>query len=413
MQMKTTPQRSVFETAAVLLLFASAIGCVEEFETDSIKFEQLLVVDGNISDHTGSHQISLSYTTPINTNNNGQYEPASGALVWLEDDLNNKIEFSEASPGHYISPENFAGTIGRSYALHIQTSEGDKYQSQLQLLSAAPEISRIYHRFSIDYGDGEATAHPGAQFFLDVDRTEASSQLFRFEWNDAHEVTARYTKSLDSEVNPDGSYTIFPFNENVKVCYREDSFSNIILASALESTTGELPEVPIRFTPSYGLDVTSAYSIEATIRAITPEAYSYYRKIKVFNESNGSLFDQQQGAVVGNVFSTSNPKEKVLGYFEVSGAASKRIFMDVYDFSPEVLEHTFRTCSEFRLFENVGSLYAFYNALDIQDEDERQAAIIYRAHYEIFDYITANMMGHRYCVDCRYRGSLGKPDYWP
>ncbi|RKQ42656.1 uncharacterized protein DUF4249 [Roseivirga pacifica] len=394
------------------LLLMALTSCVEEFETDSIKFEQLLVVDGNISDQVKQHAIHLNYTIPMDGNLAQQNAPATGASVWVEDNLGNKTYFTELEPGSYYSPNDFGGVIGRSYQLFISTAEGKNYQTPPQEMMSAPEISNIYNRFSIELGDGESTYYPGVQFFVDVADAASSTQFYRYEWNDAHQVTARYTKNLDAVLQTNGSYKVVPFTLNVKECYRESRFNKIILATSTNSSNGELLEVPIKFSQAEDFDVTTMYSIEVTQRAISAEAYSYFRKIKEFNESNGSLFDKQQGTVLGNVVSVENPDEKVLGYFEVSGTSSKRVFLQLSDLDPQVLDHIIYPCTVFHIKEFEGDLRDFYNATDV-DESIRHQETVLRSFYEIFDQFGRWHLAHRHCVDCRYRGSLGKPDYWP
>lgn len=400
----------VFTLTLILLI---TISCVEEFETDSIKFERLLVVDGDISDQEKIHTVKLSYTSPIENNESETYEPVLNASVWVEDDLGNRVDFTEELNGTYTSPSTFAGEVGRHYALFITMSDGKSYQSSFQELVAAPEITSIYNRYFVDQGDGVATSIPGAQFFIDVENTSSNAQFFRYEWNDSHKVVARYTKLFDAlEVNP-GNFSLVPFNEDVKICYRESNSSELLLANANNSQNNQLLEIPIRFIAAENFDLTDTYSIEVTQRALSADAYSFYSKLKNFNDANGSLFDKQQGVVVGNVYSTSDANEKVLGFFEVSGAKSKRIFLSLSELDDQVLDHIFNPCTQTELIEFEGTLNEFYNAVDVPEEDKFEA-IIARSVYEIFDmYGDFIVLGHRLCVDCRYRGSLDKPDYWP
>lgn len=396
---------------SIITLVIILTSCVEKFETDSIKYERLLVVDGDISNEAKTHEVKLFYTSPIENNSNDDLEPVTNATVWIEDDLGNKTSFSEQLPGTYNSPNNFSGDIGRNYQLFITTAEGKNYNSQSQEMVAAPEISNIYNRFSVERGDGESTEYPGVQFFIDVNNSNSSTQFYRYEWTDAHQVTARYTKRLDAERQEDGSYNVVPFTLDVKECYRENRFNKIILATSTNSENGKLLEVPIKFSAAEDFDVTTMYSIEITQRAISAEAYSYYKKIKAFNESNGSLFDKQQGTVVGNVVSMENPSEKVLGYFEVSGSTSKRVFLEQADLDPKVLDYIIYPCTQFELKEFEGDLRHFYNATSVE-ESMRAQEILIRSHYELFDLAGFLLLAHRNCVDCRHRGTLGKPDYW-
>lgn len=396
------------------LIILSAPSCIEEFEPGSVKFEKLLVIDGSISDQAKAHEIKLSFTSPINANDDQPIQVLSGATVWVEDDLGNRLDYIEQNAGTYVSGV-FAAVAGRSYSLFITTAEGKSYQSAFEELVTAPEITNIYDRFKVERGDGQSTSIPGVQFFIDVDNAGEGSQFYRYEWTDTHQVIVPHIKLYDYVFNQDGNGQIIPFSEDVKECYREGRFKELIIATSTTSENGQLKEVPVSFIAATRFDVTTMYSLEVTQRSISAEAYSYYRKLELFNESNGSLFDKQQGVLVGNVKSLDSPEEAVLGYFEVSGANSKRVFINPSDFNEEVQEYIRRPCAEYRQYNFEGTVRDFYEAVDIDPENRgRESAI--RSLYEIYDYNSfagVISMAHRLCVDCRYRGSIGKPDYWP
>ncbi len=53
--------------------------------------------------------------------------------------------------------------------------------------------------------------------------------------------------------------------------------------------------------------------------------------MKQINESGGDIFDKQPFPVLTNMHSVSDPKEKVLGYFQVSSVSRKRIYITKTD----------------------------------------------------------------------------------
>ena len=411
--MKEVNFNTISKLCLVWLVIVLATGCVEEFETDSIEYERLMVVDANISDQPKAHKVRLTYTEPIDTEIDEASNTISGATVWVEDDQGNRIDFTEQEAGSYFSPDNFAGTPGRSYALFITTSDGNNYQSTFQELVASPEITDIYNRYTVELGDGEATSDPGVQFFIDVENANQGSQFYRYEWLDTHQIIVPYPKEVDVIHNERG-YQIVPFNGDVEECYRETRFSELILATSSNNASGQLVEIPIKFSSANDFDLTTKYAIEITQRSISPEAYSYYRKIELFNESNGSLFDKQQGLIVGNIRSMDDSDERVLGYFEVSGASSKRVFLELTDLDPAISEHIFRVCKKYGVTAFDGSIEDFYEGVDVQEE-LRGSVLPKRAQMTVFKigYTGDKFFAHRLCIDCTRRGSLGKPDYWP
>lgn len=397
-----------------MLLALMMAGCIEEIEKTSLSYEKLLVVDANISDEQKVHEVRLSYTSSLEGNLNDGSNAVSGARVWVEDNQGNQVDFPENEPGHYASPASFAAEAGKSYALFITTREGRDYQSGFEELVPAPEITNIYNRFTIEPGDGDATSLPGIQFFIDSDDAAQSSQFFRYEWTDTHQIIVPYPKKYEAVRNSLGGWEILEVDRDLSECYKERSFTELILATSTNTTTGQLREVPIKFSAASVFDVTTMYSIEVTQRAISSEAYSYYRKIELFNESNGTLFDKQQGIIIGNIVSVDDPNENVLGYFEVSGATSKRIFMQLNELDEPAQAYLNRPClSNGPISVEGGTIDEFYAAEDA-DEGLRGSEIAKRSLYELFDIAPSGekVFGYRLCVDCTRSGSLGKPAYW-
>ncbi|KYG76684.1 DUF4249 domain-containing protein [Roseivirga echinicomitans] len=405
------------KTLLIWLVVFITTSCIEELERTSFTYEKLLVVDANISDQVKAHEVRLTYTSPVDGDTDDLLNTVSGAAVWVEDDLGSRIDFLEQSAGAYFSPDNFAGEPGRSYALFITTNEGKQYQSSFEKLVQAPGISEIYNRFAVESTDQKGGATPGVQFFIDVKDANQSTQFYRYEWTDTHQIKVPIIKKYEATAYYVGLamfYRITPFDEDVQECYREDRFNELILATSANNINGELNEIPVSFSAATDFDVTTMYSIEVTQRAISAQAYSYYRKIKLFNESNGSLFDKQQGIIVGNIISIDSPDEQVLGYFEVAGASSKRIFIAPSELDPEVWEYVVRPCETYSAIEFDGSLTTFYEATDLPEE-QRGSVIPIRENYELYDYdqyTGTKFMAHRFCADCRRRGSLGKPNWW-
>lgn len=416
--MKKVNYKISIKLCLIWLVMFTATACIEELEKTSFTFEKLLVVDANISDQIKAHEVRLSYTSPVDGDVDDISNSASGATVWIEDNLGNRTDFVEQNAGSYLSPNTFAGEAGRSYALFITTSDGKRYQSSFEKLVSAPEINEIYNRFATESTDQTGGTVPGVQFFIDVENAGQGTQFYRYEWTDAHQILAPYPKKWEATpvyVGLSMSYKITPFVGDVSECYREDRFNELILATSTNNSNGELREVPIKFSVASDFDVTTMYSIEVTQRAISAQAYSYYRKIELFNESNGSLFDKQQGVIVGNISSIDAPNEQVLGYFEVSGASSKRVFIEPYELDEEVMVYVNRPCETYSALEFEGALTAFYEAEDLPEE-QRGGVIPIRELYELYDYdqwTGFKFLAHRLCVDCRRRGDIGKPDYWP
>lgn len=99
-----------------------ALGCTDEADWD-LKYqeEDLIVVEGKITDESKSHEIKL--TRPLNEMN-GSPQVVSGAVVEIYDSRE-LIPLQEdiSRPGTYLTPPSFAGKVDNGYQLRIHLGD--------------------------------------------------------------------------------------------------------------------------------------------------------------------------------------------------------------------------------------------------------------------------------------------------
>ena len=104
-------------------IMGMAFACTDEIGWD-LKFqeEDLIVVEGKITDETKQHEVVL--TKPL-YEMNGDPEPVSGALLEIYDGRKRiPLQEDRTRPGIYLTPPEFAGEVGSGYQLRIH--QGDK-----------------------------------------------------------------------------------------------------------------------------------------------------------------------------------------------------------------------------------------------------------------------------------------------
>jgi hypothetical protein len=117
-----------FKYAFFILLFAIFMSCREKLD-DNLNYsdEDVLVVEGEINDLPGPYSIKLTRSVSFGSNKKAN---VSDAEVYITDNLENRYDFKESNPGVYYSVlTEFIGKTGGIYILHINTSEGLKYES--------------------------------------------------------------------------------------------------------------------------------------------------------------------------------------------------------------------------------------------------------------------------------------------
>lgn len=317
------------------------LSCTERFEFTSQSYDQLLVVDGTLSNEFKTHQIKLSYTYPLDSLNSGEnvdidgentstnIYPVINAEVYVEDLENNRQYFSdEGYSGIYLSQNAFSPLVGQSYRLIINLETGESYESSFEELVPAVPIDSIYDSYVELPNDESDENEWGIQFFIDAHDASGRSKYFRYEWEETWQIrvpfSSRYTVNEEEQV--------VLREEEIGICYESGKSNGLTIATSVNSSDNRLQEIPVNFHFERDPQLQNKYSILVKQFTITEAAYLFYRKLKENNESKGTLADKQTGTIVGNITSITDPNEPVLGYFEVSSVSQRREFFSLGDF---------------------------------------------------------------------------------
>jgi hypothetical protein len=420
------------------------IGCVEPYETNSFKYEKVVVVDGLLTNGDGPHTINLSYTKPMNSD---APNPIQGAEVWIVDDKGNRETFTESKSGVYVSSANYRGIAGRSYQLHFITPDGQQFRSSTETLMASPEIDSIYTRFATLPDETQTENVTGIQIFLDTHDDTKNVSTFRYEWNDTFQVIPEYPSKFEHKfviTEHDASYwehedengnvsietspafvdtvlEISPRTKKVWPCYKSRHSSKLIIGN-IANALGKLSEQPILFISSLEPTLKNRYSIEVTQYAITPKTFNYYRKIKESAESVGSLFDKQTGTIAGNITNIDHPNEAVLGNFEVSGTTKKRIFLKSEQLDPQfATSANYAKCYTTDIYSTNALPTSQYPLPKYPMKVYLQPYLGYEdvSYFHIIDKIPSLfgsfyiIIGPYSCTTCHWYATTEPPDFWP
>ncbi len=408
------------------LLSSFILSCTNELEDTFFSFEKAIVVDASFTNEFKRHEVRLSYTSAVESS---ETSLISNATVFIEDDLGGVIRFVQASDGVYLTENMMAGEAGRSYKLVFTIEGGKTYESTYESLVPSPEIDNVSFRPAETPSRETNENIRGFQFFIDSDDPTGEANYFRYEWNDAKQTIVPYPAKVKIRIEPDPIHVydfafILPETEDVETCYRFGNSSNIVLSNTVGSTGNEVRDVPVKFTPFDYWDFMNRYSIEIAQYAISRRAHDYYGQLKLFNESNGSLFDQQQGVVVGNIESVDD-NEVVLGYFEVAGVSKTRRFYDLEDLNDQATDRIpsfCETCAT-RVNDDVPLFRSLLGSL-ITNGDIVFPSTRLIEGFKVHDYrlkptapqlvdLVELYFASNFCTDCRLYGEIvEKPAYW-
>lgn len=400
---------------------------------------KILVVNASLTDEVKSHFARISYSFPIG---HREGTAVSGASVWIEDDEGIQALMLETEPGYYQTDSCFAGVVGKSYFLHITTSDGREYISSKEKLNASPPIDSIYGEFRILPSRENETVRQGVQFFVDSRGDSDVPLNYRYEFEETHQLQVPLLSEYILVVGDSLPRKREPLTNT---CYKTRWSKSLILGTTLGLSDNRISKLPVRFIDETDPQLVFRYSLIVKQYSISAEAHNYFKIVKENNESSGSLFDKQKGSTFGNIHSPDDPSIPVLGYFEVAGVSENRRVFSPEEFVPQGFDPPFiwTGCSDPILNNSISKatrvevdsttledgtvIYDTLSVVDFIDLSNWGARVdgiplergdtlecIVSVNFETFEVAHTIFFGEciTFCTDCRHYGKLKKPDFW-
>jgi hypothetical protein len=287
-----------------------------------------------LTDQVGPHKVRLYMSADKLTGS--YFIPVTKAKVYFLDEKGIREDLTEvtATKGTYLSSTKFAGKVGGSYTLNIETSDGKKYQSTQETMKAAPEIENLITRFEIqdNYAKGDAR-RAGFNIYLDFQDPATVGDNYQWSWK-------HYERANICETCVGGSYD---FNKNTCVMPKipsEKTLSykcdgdcwDITLSTDLNILSDSYlngQRITGKMVARIPFDGISPYYLQLEQRAITANSYNYYQTLKTQTQNNGTLFDvPAETRFSFNIKSLTNSQEKILGVFDVFSVRKKIFYID-------------------------------------------------------------------------------------
>lgn len=380
-----------YRIGLLIAVGALVITCVEPYEVETEVFEDALVIDATITDETKKQEILLSRAYLLE-----EFDPIpeGSANVRIIDDLQNEYLFQETEPGRYLSVNEFAAQIGRSYQLLITTNNGRSYTSEMTQLPEPTPIHDVYASRTINENDEE-----GMAIFVDF-RPSESIQYYRYEYEETYKIIApQWVGEKIASFNP---IVLFLLDGEERVCYNSMTTEDIKIGSTVGPSGDKLSQFRVRFINRNSNIISHRYSILVKQFAISEEAYAHFELLKKFSGQGSLLSQTQPGFFNGNIRTDGASNEKVLGFFDVSSVSTKRIFFNYVDFFPNepLPQYTDSDCNPYH-----AHFGAFPNIIELLSKN--------LVRFYSFNSLSGEILVvPRECADCTVMGSPVVPDFW-
>ena len=320
--------------------------CVTPYYPDITKYENLFVVDGELTNLTGPYKVKLSRTYKYDGSIG---EPVTGAKLKITDNTGSEVLLKEINSGEYSTVDTiFRGIPGKSYKLQIRVNE-DIFESDFETLKTPAPLDKVYW----DYKQQDKNAPKRVQILIDTQDPTNNTRYYGWEY----EETWKFRVPIDFYKKPEW-----------KICFKSDSNKFFILGTSIERNSDKIEGQPLKFIDETTNRLFIRYTILTKQYSFTEKTYTYFKDLIKLNHDQGTLFDATPYSLVGNIKNLNNKDVPVLGYFVVAGVSQKRIFIDRLElpeeFNPtdgfnDCLQRFARvdtTLKDFRLDRTVDSL---------------------------------------------------------
>lgn len=315
-------------------------GCISPFEPPVGPYDSALVIEGVFTDSEEPSTVSLSRSFNLATRKG---EAVKGAEVIIESDQGVQTVLTEKLDGVYqTNPSLFRGEVGRQYRLLVKTAAGNRFESEWELMKAAPPIGAIKLAWEERIPDDPSKpAVPGLQFYLNTTDPENNTRFYHWEVVTTHEFALPLAPRIRVEFGTP------PFHGNDEIisiseaesegyrCWKTDVSGSILIASTANLSEDIISDFPIHFTDTKSPRLSFRYSLLIKQYAIAEAYYEYLKLLEETHETTGSVFDPTPTEIFGNVKSSDDQAIPVLGYFSVAGLSEKRVFVNRDELSLE------------------------------------------------------------------------------
>jgi hypothetical protein len=306
----------------VLMMFLTS--CKEVYFPDDLYSpDSIPVIQGFISEGS-SPKVTLSRTL-------GYYENTvnfiSGASVYIEDDLNNICELEDQSNGVYLPViDDFKGTAGRTYTLHVKTPDGLEYGSLPQYIHDNPVIDSMFAdpktNIRISYNkesDPIISDVEGLFVYTALSNNDDSTRYYRF--------NTSVVQEFQYILNPN---SFFPITVYQWKAWELGPFYNSDLSVTINGRQ-VVPKFELGYLRYYYDPFSSnnsstapfpiAWIVSLRIYSISSDMYDYYNSIDQQLNSGTEIFSPIPSQVKSNIHCATDPNKMVVGAFEASSVS--------------------------------------------------------------------------------------------
>jgi hypothetical protein len=371
----------------IIFVTIAVAGCLEPYEPPTGgENPKYLIADAFLNTTDNSITVKLSYTIPLNSNLSP--EPERYATVEFQDEDGFSVPLWSDGNGGYFLQGNFFNPE-KKCRIHIITGGNKEYVSDFISITETPPVDSVSYSVEDDWVEINVNTHDDSQ----------QSRFYRWTYVETWEYRSNYASGWILE---NGTPRLRPSELDIHTCWRTDTLKKIIIGTSNLLSQDVISNFNLLSIHRSELRLSRKYSILVQQHTLTEDAYEYWLNVQKTTENLGGLFDPMPGQVSGNIHSTKNPNDQVIGYFSAGSVSEQRIFITPEDLPDDFTNYRGPFCPlDTILVENLESVW---------DPD----ALISPVYPPGFPVIIGFTTSEQTCIDCRdlAGGIPVKPYFW-
>jgi len=320
----------------IVLLMVTFIRCSEIYTPNIDATTEALIVEGIITDGVGPFSIKLSKSLLFTSDSLSNSSYVIGAKLTVKDNENNTFVLNDAGKGNYILPLSFKAKVGRSYKLHIETKDGNIYESNFEKLLPSQPYDSIRGFYITDKYPGESKfiITNGADMRVDLFKSISNLDSIpscRFNSN----ITVQYDYYIHNDTTVNYYWYVYGWR-SVDLNLDEN-----IIEGKSSKTGAFVQNHSLCFIPHgmsfYGCDIppqgpiSSDYYLRVNQYTMNGDSYRFYKGANKQLAANSKIFDPIASQLCGNMKCINNTSKIVLGLFEVSSITQTAFLICLLD----------------------------------------------------------------------------------
>jgi hypothetical protein len=309
------------------IVFLVLDGCIDRFYVSRIPDNQLILIEGMITDRSGPYEVKLFFSKNI-AEQLDQVNRIQKATIVLFDNEEPSETLIEVSPGTYHTSK-VQGIVGHQYRIRISLSDGSVYESLPETLLPVGKIERVYYEFDAQVRPSvrPIPPSPGLNVYLDGTVMPEQAGLIRWRtfgtWENVTFPEARYNAG-----EPDPPPCAARGNRlkcTCCFCWMTNYDPEPLLSDPLFHQE-KVARQFISFVPAYANVFYDKFHLKVEQMSVSENIYEFWDMVKTQKQKGSDLFQTPASKLAGNIKSASG-SIRMMGYFGASSVRDTSFFI--------------------------------------------------------------------------------------